>query len=92
MRTCDCDFSCPHRDKKIEPSSRMRTGSSVQRVWLEIQNPTESDKGKYTLMMFDGTETHERSLDLSGQGVCMCGEGRAGGLIPGSPSILRQMC
>ncbi|XP_011603400.2 myomesin-3 [Takifugu rubripes] len=55
------------RDKKIEPSSRMRTGSSVQRVWLEIQNPTESDKGKYTLVMFDGTETHERSLDLSGQ-------------------------
>lgn len=26
-------------------------------------------------MMFDGTETHERSLDLSGQGVCVCGKG-----------------
>lgn len=46
----------------------MKTGNSAQKVWLEIQNPSENDKGKYTLMMFDGTATHERSLDLSGQG------------------------
>lgn len=62
------DFSCPGRDKRIEQCSRMKTGSSAQKVWLEIQNPTENDKGKYTLMMFDGTETHQRSLDLSGKG------------------------
>lgn len=62
------DFSCPCRDKRIDQGSRMKIGSSAQKVWLEIQNPTENDKGKYTLMMFDGTETHERSLDLSGQG------------------------
>lgn len=68
MKRGNCDF-CVRRDKKIEQSSRMKTGSSVQKVWLEIQNPTESDRGKYTLTMFDGAETHERSLDLSGQGV-----------------------
>lgn len=40
----------------------------MQKVWIEIFSPTENDKGKYTLEMFDGQETHSRSLDLSGQG------------------------
>lgn len=40
----------------------------MQKVWIEISNPTENDKGKYTLEMFDGTATHKRYLDLSGQG------------------------
>lgn len=62
------DFSFPCRDMRIEQVSRMKTGSSAEKLWLEIQNPTENDKGKYTLTMFDGFETHQRSLDLSGQG------------------------
>lgn len=41
----------------------------MQKVWIEIVNPTENDKGKYILEMFDGTETHKRYLDLSGQGA-----------------------
>ena len=40
----------------------------MQKLWLQILAPTESDKGKYTLEMSDGQETHKRSLDLSGQG------------------------
>lgn len=47
----------------------------MQRVWIEIVNPTENDKGKYTLEMFDGKEAHKRYIDLSGQG-----EGGEGGL------------
>lgn len=60
---CDCD-----REKRIDQQERTSTGSSMQKVWIEIFNPTDSDKGKYTLEMFDGQETHSRSLDLSGQG------------------------
>lgn len=41
----------------------------MQKLWIEIFNPTENDKGKYNLEMFDGQETHHRSLDLSGQGA-----------------------
>lgn len=52
----------------IDKETRTKTGSSMQRVWIEIFNPTENDKGKYTLEMFDGNETHKRYLDLSGQG------------------------
>lgn len=62
------DFFCSRRDGTIEQGSRMKSGNSAQKVWLEIQNPTDNDKGKYILTMSDGTETHQRSLDLSGQG------------------------
>ncbi|XP_061631446.1 myomesin-3 isoform X1 [Phyllopteryx taeniolatus] len=55
------------KGKQMEPQSRTRMGSNVHTVWMDIYNPTENDKGKYTLEMFDGVETHERHLDLSGQ-------------------------
>uniref|UniRef100_A0A669C976 Myomesin 3 n=1 Tax=Oreochromis niloticus TaxID=8128 RepID=A0A669C976_ORENI len=47
--------------------SFLKTSCSMQKVWIEIFNPTENDKGKYTLEMFDGKDTHKRFLDLSGQ-------------------------
>ncbi|XP_030637314.1 myomesin-3 [Chanos chanos] len=55
------------KEKRIDQEARTKPGSSMQKVWIEIFNPTENDKGKYTLEMFDGKETHTRSLDLSGQ-------------------------
>ncbi|KAK1806390.1 hypothetical protein P4O66_004908, partial [Electrophorus voltai] len=55
------------KEKKIDQEERTKPGSSMQKVWIEIFSPTEYDKGKYTLQMLDGQETHTRSLDLSGQ-------------------------
>ncbi|XP_051576030.1 myomesin-3-like [Myxocyprinus asiaticus] len=55
------------KEKRIDQEERTKPGSSMQKVWIEIFGPTENDKGKYTLEMFDGQETHRRSLDLSGQ-------------------------
>lgn len=55
------------KEKRIDQEARTKPGSSMQKVWIEISNPTENDKGKYTLEMFDGKETHKRFLDLSGQ-------------------------
>nr|XP_061814698.1 myomesin-3-like [Nerophis lumbriciformis] len=55
------------KEKRMEPQSRIRMGSNMQTVWMDIFNPTENDKGKYSLDMFDGQETHTRHLDLSGQ-------------------------
>uniref|UniRef100_A0A8C6UTK8 Myomesin 3 n=1 Tax=Neogobius melanostomus TaxID=47308 RepID=A0A8C6UTK8_9GOBI len=49
-----------------------RTGFSAHKVWIDILNPTEKDKGKFTLEMFDGKETHKRHLDLSGQVFFIC--------------------
>lgn len=55
------------KERRIDQEARAKPGSSMQKVWIEILNPTENDKGKYTLEMFDGSETHKRYLDLSGQ-------------------------
>ncbi|KAJ8289220.1 hypothetical protein COCON_G00018790 [Conger conger] len=55
------------REKRIDQEARSRPGSSVQKVWIDVLGPTESDKGKYLLEMFDGLETHKRTMDLSGQ-------------------------
>lgn len=60
------------REKRIGEEARTKPGSSMQKVWIEIFNPTENDKGKYTLEMFDGKDTHKRFLDLSGQGEWKC--------------------
>ncbi|XP_073781636.1 myomesin-3 [Danio rerio] len=55
------------KERRIDLDERCRPGSSMQKLWIEICNPTENDKGKYTLEMCDGQDTHKRSLDLSGQ-------------------------
>ncbi|XP_037532742.1 myomesin-3 [Nematolebias whitei] len=54
------------KEKRIDQEARTKPGSSMQKVWIEISNPTENDKGKYILEMCDGTETHKRHFELSG--------------------------
>ncbi|XP_012644254.2 myomesin-2 [Microcebus murinus] len=56
-----------HKDAKIPSSEHMRIGGSEEMAWLQICEPTEKDKGKYTFEIFDGKSNHQRSLDLSGQ-------------------------
>ncbi|XP_012730505.2 myomesin-3 [Fundulus heteroclitus] len=53
------------KGRKIDQEARTKPGSSMQKVWVEILNPTENDKGEYTLEMFDGKETHKRFYELS---------------------------
>lgn len=65
---CCCHLFAFQRDAKIASSEHMRTGGSEQTAWLQICEPTEKDKGKYTFEIFDGKDKHQRSLDLSGQG------------------------
>ncbi|NWU82915.1 MYOM3 protein, partial [Onychorhynchus coronatus] len=57
-----------HKDKRLESRDRMKAGSTMNRIWLHILNPTDADKGKYTLELFDGNSSHKLSTDLSGQG------------------------
>ncbi|KAJ7985302.1 hypothetical protein DPEC_G00350670 [Dallia pectoralis] len=64
MRTSWC-----FKESRIDQLDRCKQGSSMQKVWMEILGPTENDKGKYTLEMFDGQEKHTRSMDLSGQAL-----------------------
>uniref|UniRef100_A0A8D0HLH5 Myomesin-3 n=1 Tax=Sphenodon punctatus TaxID=8508 RepID=A0A8D0HLH5_SPHPU len=56
-----------HKDKRLESSDRLKTGTTVDQVWLHIFNPTESDKGKYTLELSDEKDSRKLSTDLSGK-------------------------
>uniref|UniRef100_A0A8C7DYU0 Myomesin 2 n=1 Tax=Naja naja TaxID=35670 RepID=A0A8C7DYU0_NAJNA len=57
-----------HKEAKVSSSEKMRIGGSDEVAWIQICEPTEKDKGKYTFELFDGKEAHKRTLDLSGQG------------------------
>ncbi|XP_039178533.1 myomesin-2 [Crotalus tigris] len=56
-----------HKEAKVSSSEKMRIGGSDEVAWMQICEPTEKDKGKYTFELFDGKEAHKRTLDLSGQ-------------------------
>ncbi|MEQ2290811.1 hypothetical protein AMECASPLE_006752, partial [Ameca splendens] len=55
------------KGRKIDQEARAKSGCSMQKVWIEILNPTENDKGEYTLEMLDGKETHKRFYELSAE-------------------------
>uniref|UniRef100_A0A670IPN7 Myomesin 3 n=1 Tax=Podarcis muralis TaxID=64176 RepID=A0A670IPN7_PODMU len=59
--------SCLFSDKRVEAGDRLKTGTTMEQVWLHILDPKESDKGKYTLELFDGEKSRKLSTDLSGK-------------------------
>ncbi|XP_018123405.1 M-protein, striated muscle isoform X2 [Xenopus laevis] len=63
----DLKVSWDHNDAKIKYTDRVKTGVTGDMIWLQINEPTPNDKGKYVLEMFDGKTTHARDVDLSGQ-------------------------
>uniref|UniRef100_A0A3Q3WUA7 Uncharacterized protein n=1 Tax=Mola mola TaxID=94237 RepID=A0A3Q3WUA7_MOLML len=56
-----------HKDAKIAASERVKAGVTGEQLWLQINEPTEKDKGKYTMDIFDGKDGVKRVFDLTGQ-------------------------
>ncbi|XP_041658252.1 myomesin 1a (skelemin) isoform X2 [Cheilinus undulatus] len=56
-----------HKDAKIAASERVKAGVTGEQLWLKINEPTEKDKGKYSMDIFDGKDSVKRVFDLSGQ-------------------------
>uniref|UniRef100_A0A8C9X5W4 Myomesin 1a (skelemin) n=1 Tax=Sander lucioperca TaxID=283035 RepID=A0A8C9X5W4_SANLU len=64
------DLYAPHfsiRDAKIAASERVKSGVTGEQLWLKINEPTEKDKGKYTMDIFDGKDGVKRVFDLTGK-------------------------
>uniref|UniRef100_A0A8C4SPB9 Myomesin 2a n=1 Tax=Erpetoichthys calabaricus TaxID=27687 RepID=A0A8C4SPB9_ERPCA len=57
-----------HKESKISSSEKMRVGGTAEMVWLQICEPTDREKGKYTIEILDGKQSYKRTIDLSGQG------------------------
>uniref|UniRef100_A0A665WT23 Myomesin 1a (skelemin) n=1 Tax=Echeneis naucrates TaxID=173247 RepID=A0A665WT23_ECHNA len=55
------------RDAKIAASERVKSGVTGEQLWLKINEPTEKDKGKYTIDIFDGKDGVKRFFDLTGK-------------------------
>ncbi|KAM8976576.1 myomesin-3 [Pelodytes ibericus] len=56
-----------HKNKRLHSTERVKSGSTGNQIWLHILNPTDADKGLYTLELFDGKDIQKRNLDLSGK-------------------------
>ncbi|XP_061652258.1 myomesin 1a (skelemin) isoform X1 [Phyllopteryx taeniolatus] len=56
-----------HKDAKIAASERVKAGVTGEQLWLKINEPTEKDKGRYTIDLFDGKDGIKRAFELSGQ-------------------------
>ncbi|KAL4659860.1 myomesin-2-like [Arapaima gigas] len=57
-----------HKGGKISSSEKMRIGGTSEMAWMQICEPTDREKGQYTIEIMDATKSHTRSFDLSGQG------------------------
>uniref|UniRef100_A0A8C4YTF3 Myomesin 3 n=1 Tax=Gopherus evgoodei TaxID=1825980 RepID=A0A8C4YTF3_9SAUR len=80
---------------QIKSGERLKSGSTMDQIWLHILNPTDSDKGKYTLEIFDGKDSHRLSTDLSGKGeleqnISVLGKNRAR-VVQGLPDVATIM-
>lgn len=58
-----------YRESKIASSEKMRIGGTAEMAWMQICDPSDKEKGHYTIEISDGVKTHSRSFDLSGQGT-----------------------
>ncbi|NXS59718.1 MYOM1 protein, partial [Brachypteracias leptosomus] len=56
-----------HNDTQLRFTDRVKTGVTGEQIWLQINEPTPQDKGKYTMELFDGKTGHKKTVDLSGQ-------------------------
>ncbi|XP_077427631.1 myomesin-2 isoform X2 [Vanacampus margaritifer] len=56
-----------HKESKIASSEKMRIGGTAEMAWMQICDPSDKEKGLYTIEISDGIKTHARTFDLSGQ-------------------------
>uniref|UniRef100_A0A3P8ZWF2 Myomesin 2a n=1 Tax=Esox lucius TaxID=8010 RepID=A0A3P8ZWF2_ESOLU len=56
-----------HKDTKISSSEKMRIAGTAEMAWMQIRDPTEKEKGHYSIQIMDATKSYTRTFDLSGQ-------------------------
>ncbi|XP_026027709.1 M-protein, striated muscle isoform X1 [Astatotilapia calliptera] len=56
-----------HKENKIASSEKMRIGGTAEMAWMQICDPSDKEKGHYSMEISDGVKTHTRTFDLSGQ-------------------------
>ncbi|XP_037662274.1 myomesin-1 isoform X2 [Choloepus didactylus] len=63
----DLKVNWSHNGTGIKYTDRVKSGVTGEQIWLQINEPTPNDKGKYIMELFDGKTGHQKMVDLSGQ-------------------------
>ncbi|CAH6792039.1 Myom1 [Phodopus roborovskii] len=63
----DLKVNWSHNGTGIKYTDRVKGGVTGEQIWLQINEPTPNDKGKYVMELFDGKTGHQKTVDLSGQ-------------------------
>nr|XP_004662705.2 myomesin-1 isoform X1 [Jaculus jaculus] len=63
----DLKVNWSHNGTGIKYTDRVKSGVTGEQIWLQINEPTPNDKGKYVMELFDGQTGHQKTVDLSGQ-------------------------
>ncbi|KAM8780474.1 myomesin-1 isoform 1-T1 [Rhynchonycteris naso] len=63
----DLKVNWSHNGTAIKYTDRVKTGATGEQIWLQINEPTPNDQGKYIMELFDGKTGHQKTVDLSGQ-------------------------
>uniref|UniRef100_A0A667ZN57 Myomesin 2a n=1 Tax=Myripristis murdjan TaxID=586833 RepID=A0A667ZN57_9TELE len=82
-----------HRDSKIASSEKMRIGGAAEMAWMQICDPSDKEKGHYSIEISDGVQTHTRTFDLSGQAYTefSCVLSDRGRVVGGLPDVVTIM-
>ncbi|XP_061621977.1 myomesin-2 isoform X2 [Phyllopteryx taeniolatus] len=56
-----------HGEKKLCHSDKIVIGGTPAMATMEVIEPSEKDKGKYSIVITDPEDSHKRTLDLSGE-------------------------
>uniref|UniRef100_H0VM87 Myomesin-1 n=1 Tax=Cavia porcellus TaxID=10141 RepID=H0VM87_CAVPO len=64
----DLKVNWSHNGTAVKYTDRVKSGVTGEQIWLQINEPTPNDKGKYIMELFDGKTGHQKMVDLSGQG------------------------
>uniref|UniRef100_A0A8C2WMI4 Myomesin 2a n=1 Tax=Cyclopterus lumpus TaxID=8103 RepID=A0A8C2WMI4_CYCLU len=84
-----------HKESKIASSEKMRIGGTAEMAWMQICDPSDKEKGSYTIEVSDGVQTHARTFDLSGQvhssTSCTSLSSDRGRVVGGLPDVVTIM-
>ncbi|XP_061736261.1 M-protein, striated muscle [Nerophis ophidion] len=64
--TSEMNITWYYGEKKLSPSDKIVIGGSPAMATMEVVEPTDKDKGKYSIVITDPEDSHKRTLDLSG--------------------------
>ncbi|XP_056134518.1 M-protein, striated muscle [Lampris incognitus] len=65
--TSEMNITWMHGESKLSHSEKIMIGGTPAMATMEVIEPTDKDKGLYSIIITDPENTHKRTLDLSGE-------------------------